>query len=89
MDSFLIMFLCILLYVIILLMFKFLGIFKKKTNQKCNNCCPDCDSALHRIKRKQIDFVIYHITFRMFNFKRYLCSECGWEGLRWESAFRT
>jgi len=24
----------------------------------------------------------------MFDARRYVCNECGWEGLRWEEQFR-
>ncbi len=52
------------------------------------NCCPDCESPLIRIKRTNKDIILFHVTFRIFNWKRYLCNECGWEGLRWEENFK-
>ena len=42
---------------------------------------------LNRIKRLPKDKILYHLTFRIFDFKRYVCAECGWEGLRWEDRF--
>ena len=29
-----------------------------------------------------------NLTFRIFDSKRYMCAECGWEGLRWEDNYR-
>ena len=60
---------------------------KKQSCQNCNNCCPDCQQALNRVERKSSDHFLYHITFQIFDFRRYICSNCGWEGLRWEESF--
>ena len=87
-DKFLIFFFILLIYSIIILFLKKIGFGKKLRCKKCNNCCPDCSSALHRIQRKLNDHVIHHITFRTFNCRRYICSNCGWEGLRWEEKFK-
>ena len=88
MDRFLTVFIVVLSYVLLLFIIQNLGIGKKKSCINCNNCCPDCGLALNRIKRFYKDKIIHHITFRIFEFKRYTCNECGWEGLRWESNYR-
>jgi uncharacterized protein with PIN domain len=88
MDQFLLVFIIILLYVLILFIIRNLGIGSKKSNKNCNNYCPDCKTALNRVKRISNDKIIYHLTFRVFDSKRYICNECGWEGLRWEDKYR-
>ena len=88
MDKFLLLFIIILLYMLLLFIIRILGIGSKKTFANCNNCCPDCSLALNRIKRVLKDKIMYHITFRIFDTKRYVCNECGWEGIRWEDQFR-
>ena len=88
MDKFLIIFIVALSYVLLLFIIRNLGLGSKKTCNNCNNCCPDCNLALNRIKRLYKDKIIYHIALKMFNHKRYICNECGWEGLRWEKKYR-
>ena len=66
-----------------------MNIGRKKICSKCNNCCPDCNFALNRAKRVVKDKLINNLTCRIFDFKRYLCTECGWEGLRWEEQYKT
>ena len=87
MDSFFILFIVIITYVLMLFIIKTIGWGKKQSCQNCNNCCPDCQQALNRVERKSSDHFLYHITFQIFDFRRYLCSNCGWEGLRWEERF--
>ena len=87
MDEFLLIFFAVLLYILLLFIIRYLGIGSKDRCKDCNNCCPDCSRALNRIKRMQRDKILYHITFRIFGFKRYICNECGWEGLRWEEKY--
>lgn len=88
MDVFLFLFCILILYIIILFLIKKLGIGKKVINENCNNSCPSCKNPLNRIKRNSSDHIIHHLTFSVFDFRRYLCNECGWEGLRWEDKFR-
>ena len=88
MDQFLLIFILIIVYLILLLVVKYLEFGKKQYSDNCNNCCPDCKAALNRVRRKQKDQVIHHLSFRMFDARRYVCNECGWEGLRWEDQFR-
>ena len=87
-DPFLKLFIGLLLYLILLVIIRWLHIGKKKTCENCNNCCPDCMSGLNRIQRFHSDKLIFHLTFRIFDLKRYLCNHCGWEGLRWENKYR-
>ena len=86
-DKFLIVFIIVLVYVLLLFIIKKLGAGSKKSCVNCNNCCPDCNLALNRIRRLYQDKIIHHLTFRIFNFKRYICNNCGWEGLRWEKKY--
>ena len=64
-----------------------MGCGKKELCGNCTNCCPDCKNALHRVGRKKSDHLVHHISFRIFDARRYICSNCGWEGLRWEDKF--
>ena len=88
MDQFLIIFIAILIYILLLFIFRYLNIGRKKTCIKCNNCCPDCSSSLNRVKRKTKDQITNYLTFRIFDYKRYVCVECGWEGLKWEDTYK-
>ena len=87
MDSFFILFIVIITYVLMLFIIKTIGWGKKQSCQNCNNCCPDCKDALNRIERKSSDHFLYHITFQIFDFRRYICSNCGWTGLLLEERF--
>ena len=88
MDDFLIIFIIVLSYVLLLFIIRYLGIGSKEICKNCNNCCPDCNLALNRVKRLHKDKILYHITFRLFEFKRYNCNDCGWQGLRWERKYQ-
>ena len=83
MDEFLIVFIIVLLYVLFLFILRYFRIGSKKTCINCNNCCPDCSVALSRIQRMLKDKILFYITFNIFDIKRYICNDCGWEGLRW------
>lgn len=87
-DPFLKLFLILVIYIIVLLIIRTTNFGKKKIIGNCNNSCPDCNAALNRIKRTRSDRLTFHLTFRIFELKRYLCNECGWEGLRWEDKYR-
>ena len=88
MDSFLLIFLILIAYVILLFVMKFTGFGEKETCEFCLNCCPDCKSAMERVKRSSGNYFLNHLTFHIFNYKRYRCTECGWEGLRWEKQLK-
>lgn len=87
MDNFLIFFILLIFYIFILFILKKISYGKKIISINCNNCCPDCEFSLNRIKRKPFDHITQQVTFRIFNAKRYICDNCGWEGLRWEEEF--
>ena len=70
-----------------LLVMRYFGVGSKKPNLACNNSCPDCSFALNRIERIFKDKVLHHLCFRIFDFKRYICKDCGWEGLKWEKKY--
>jgi len=88
MDQFLVTFLLVIVYLILLIFARYLKIGKKQSDGHCNNYCPDCHAALNRVRRTQKDQLIHHLTFRMFDARRYVCNECGWEGLRWDEQFK-
>ena len=87
-DPFLKLFVLLLIYIVFLALLRSFNVGKKKVCENCNNCCPDCKFALNRIQRINIDKFAFHLAFRIFDLKRYICNECGWEGLRWEDKFR-
>jgi hypothetical protein len=89
MDPFLLVFVIALVYILFLFICRYLNIGEKKTCGQCNNCCPDCSFALNRIKRKYKDLITNNLTFRIFDSKRYICTECGWGGLRWEDRYKS
>jgi len=88
MDQFLLTFLILITYILLLFAVKYFNIGKKNSYGNCSNCCPDCKGVLNRIRRTQKDQLLHHITFRIFDARRYVCNKCGWEGLRWEDQFR-
>jgi len=88
MDNFLLLFIIILLYVLFLFIIQNLGFKSKKRGSNSNNCCPDCNSNLNRVKRIFKDKIIYYLTLGMFDWRRYICDKCGWEGLRWAKDYR-
>ncbi len=86
-DPFLKFFVLLLIYISCLFILRVFNIGRKKTYENCTNACPDCTAALNRIRRLKKDRIFFHITFRFFDFKRYICNNCGWEGLRWEKKY--
>jgi len=88
MDQFLLIFLITIIYILLLFTLKYFGIGKKISSGNYSNCCPDCEGVLNRIRRTQSDQFLHHFTFRIFDARRYVCHNCGWEGLRWEDRFR-
>ncbi len=88
MDKFFLLFIGIIFYIIILWIIKKIEYGKKIKSNKSNNCCPSCNAPLNRIRRLYRDHIILHLTFKIFNLKRYRCSECGWRGLRWEDKYK-
>ena len=88
MDSFLLVFIIIITYILLLFLIKKIGFGKKINCDNCNNCCPDCNNGLKRVQRKKSDHIFHHLSFRIFDSRRYVCDNCGWEGLRWEDRFK-
>lgn len=87
MDTPIILLFCLIIYFIILYVLKNIGFMKKIVSENCANCCPNCNEPLERIRRHNSDRIINLLTFQMFDFKRYNCNHCDWEGLRWENKF--
>ena len=73
-DPFFKFFLVLIIYILILLIFRFKGIGEKKVTKDCLNACPCKKLSLNRIERKMSDKLFNHLTFRIFNFKRYKCN---------------
>ena len=88
-DEFLILLFLIIFYVTCLILLKTLDIGKKVQCENCTNCCPNCSKPLTRIKRTLMDHTLIYLAFTLFNFKRYKCQACTWEGLRWEKRFES
>ena len=86
-DGFLYVSLALILYALLLFLLRKIGVWRKITSDNCSNACPGCKSPLERIRRKKIDYFINYLTFQIFDFKRYKCLNCFWEGRRWEKAF--
>jgi len=88
MDHFLLLFIIVQIYILILFILRFFNFRRKKKCKGCNNCCPDCGFSLQRIKRTTKDNMVNNLTLRIFDSKRYTCTECGWMGLRWEDTYK-
>ena len=88
MDSVLLVFILVILYIFIIYILKNIGIGSKKKTSNSNNACPDCKNNLNRIKRIYKDKITFFLTLGVLDWKRYSCDKCGWEGLRWPKDFR-
>lgn len=88
MDIFIAIFIVLLIYISLLVFLKKVGYGRKKVYKNCSNSCPNCKSPLNRIQRKNKDHILHHITFKIFDARRYICNQCHWEGLRWEEIFK-
>ena len=87
MDIFLYVSVGIIVYVLIIILLRKLDYWSKKKCNNCNNCCPYCKDPLERIRRNRLDYFVNYMTFQLFDFKRYKCINCTWEGRRWEKRF--
>lgn len=68
-------------YVVILLIIKKLRLLEiKKINKK--PICPICKNNTKRTSRKNKDKILKYLTLFLFDFKRYSCFHCSWEGVR-------
>ena len=87
MDTPILLLVFLIAYFTTICVFKNMGFMQKIMSENCANCCPECNEALERVRRKNSDRFINLLTFQMFGFKRYSCNNCDWEGLRWENKF--
>ncbi len=69
------------IYVISLFILRYSGFKDRIIYENCTNSCPKCSKALERIKRTELDHAISFLTFYIFNFKKYKCEFCNWQGL--------
>ena len=86
-DPFLFITLLVIGYFILLITLRKLNIGRKTKCNRCDNCCPDCKEALERVKRIKKDYIFNYLTFQIFDFKRYKCMTCAWEGIKWGKPF--
>lgn len=83
-DPYLTTLIIFLIYLLSLVTIKSFNIFKKQTSKRFHLICPGCKkNIIKRIKRKSHDIYINILSLQLFKFKRYKCSVCSWEGLRW------
>lgn len=87
MDTPIILLVFITCYLLTLCFLKLIGFKQKVVSEHYSNCCPICNEALERVRRNNFDRIINLITFQVFGFKRYLCNNCDWQGLRWQKKF--
>lgn len=81
MDDLSIFILLISLYVIILILMRLMGIFKKDR-------CPKCTGRISRKNKTFGDRMIIGLTLGILPLRRYKCVHCGWAGLRWNTKKR-
>ena len=68
-------------YLVILLVIRKLRLLEiKKINGKAR--CPKCENNIDRGARKNRDKILKYLTLFLFDFKRYSCLCCLWQGLR-------
>ena len=68
-------------YLVILLVIRKLRLWEiKKINGKTR--CPKCENNIDRGARKNRDKILKYLTLFLFDFKRYSCFSCLWQGLR-------
>ena len=68
-------------YVAILLIIKKLRLLEIK-KVKGKSICPNCKNNTNRIARENKDKILKYLTLFLFDFKRYSCFHCSWEGVR-------
>ena len=69
-------------YLLALFIIKQKKLFKSDSNQSHINC-PTCKNKMKRIERTHQDKILTSLTLYMFDWKRYDCFSCKWEGIRW------
>ena len=68
-------------YVVILIVIKKLRLLEiKKIKGKL--ICPSFKNNTKRISRENKDKILKYLTLFLFDFKRYSCFHCSWEGVR-------
>ena len=87
MDILIYLIVTVIFYIILLFLMKRLGFWKKQEQGEFPNCCPDCNNPLERIRKRKKDYIVIFFTFQIFNFMRFKCYNCMWEGRRWERPF--
>jgi uncharacterized protein with PIN domain len=78
----------VVIYVIVLMTIKQFKLFTlKREKGKC--ICPKCNETLKRIEKESMDKTLNYLTLFLFEWKRYSCFSCGWEGSSsWMHPFR-
>ena len=79
MITLIILFFTYLLALFIIKKKKFFKVDKTQTNR----LCPKCKNSIKRRERTIQDKILTSLTFYIFNWKRYNCFSCKWEGIRW------
>ena len=74
----------LIIYIFILYFLRAIGFKSRIYSKTCNNCCPNCDGSLERIRRNYYDHFTNYFTFYIFNFKKFNCQNCDWIGLKSE-----
>ncbi len=72
----------VLIYCCFLMSIRLLGLWRKHSCSICSNCCPKCKSPLNRIPKCNLDRILIRITLFIYEFNRYKCAKCQWEGLK-------
>ena len=71
------------IYITIILVIKIFGIGKHKKNINNKVKCPKCENNVKRISSNSLDKLYTNLSFKLFEFKRFTCFSCYWEGRLW------
>ncbi len=64
------------------LVFLRIKLFKSRIiSNECINCCPKCYNPLERLKSNFYNKLINFLTLDIFQFLRFYCNKCKWNGL--------
>ena len=66
-------------YIIVLITIKQFKLLTLKS-EKGKYICPKCNEILKRIEKESMDKTLNYLTLFLFEWKRYSCFSCGWEG---------
>lgn len=64
-----------------LVAFLLVGIQYHSAHFLTDKSCPKCHHKLRRVPRLYVDLFFHHLTFRLFQLRRYHCPRCFWTGL--------